>query len=623
MKTSPFALALALVFGAGLTASSLASSGLAPLQKKPSASKPKKPSSKVPAAIPTIKATIDVYLVEGGKLTGVKDGQALAGSVTFRVKVAASSPVSSVEFYVGDDLRDTDGSTPYEFKFDALTAESGDVKLTFKGYTSSGGSATKVLNLKVDNGGGMSLAEHLQRGNEALTNSKDDDALTEGRIALKMAPDSVEAKLLIARAYLGKNVYDLAQRTTNEILEKDPKNVEALQTSAAIGVQRAFLVTNSGSTNRDESLKTIEEALGGAVDARSKVDDLRFDAMNADAAKADPAGYADAAFGAGRYGSAINALEPAFQADTKNTALGNRLVYAHLMNGDPGAANTALNLVMRYGKPDAYSYALQGLLRAEAGDEKGADESFKNGALEDPESLGLRTAQASVALKKNRPQALQNISNGLAKDVASRPEVNYYLAAVSARLQRYDISRRNFEAAVRIDPANDEMYLEQGSQALSLATNARLSEPEKKYNLQSARTMFNLALRAKPNSAYALSGLAIVSILQGKPEDAEKSARAAVAAGPNVPVAHFTLSGALSERRKSYLARITSPDPAVRAEAKSGEESLGAESRSELAKAGVLDRANLSGRLVPDGEAAFAYLSTSGRQPVLTPPARG
>ena len=613
MKTTPFALALALVFGAALSARSPAS---------PTAQR-KKPAPKSAPKAPAMKATIEVFLADGDKLTAVKDGQAIAGDVVFRVKVAADGPIASVEFYVGDDLRDTDGSTPYEFKFDALAAEGSTIKLTFKGYTASGGSATKVLNLKLDNGAGLSLDEHLKRGNEALSNSKDDEALTEGRIALKMAPDSVPAKLLVARAYLGKNIYDRAQKSTDEILAVDPKNVEALQTAAAIGVQRAFLVTNSGSTNRDESLGTIKEALGGAVDARAKVNDARFDTLPADAAQKDLTGYADAAFGAGRYSTAIAALDPAFRADTTNTALGNRLVYAHLMNGDPTAANTALNLLMRFGKPDAYSYALQGLLRAEAGDEKGADESFKNGALEDPESLGLRTAQASVALKKNRPNALQNIANGLAKDVASRPEVNYYLAAVSARLQRYDVSRRNFEAAIRIDPANHDMYLEQGSQALSLALNPRLAAAEKTYNLQSARTMYDLALRAKPNSAYALSGLAIVSMLQDKTEEAVTDARSAVAAGPNVPVAHFVLSGALSDKRKGFLQRLTSPDAAVRAEAKAGEASLAGESRSELAKAGDLDRANLSGRLVPDGEAAFAYLSTSGRQPVLTPPARG
>ncbi len=618
MKTTPFALALALVFG-GFGAA------LAPAQKGKPAPKPRqKPGASKPGATkPAAPVTIEVSLADGDKLTPLKDGQTISGDLVFRAKVGATEPVTSVEFYVGDDLRDTDGSTPYEFKFDALAEGDGSVRLTFKGYTSAGTSATRVLTVKVDNGLGLGLDEHLRRGADALSNARNDEALTEGRIALKIAPTSVPARVLVARAYLAKGVFDRAQKSADDALAADPKSTDALEVSAAIGVQRAFRVTNSGTTARDESLRTIKDALGGAIDARTKVNDARFEGLAADAATKDLAGYADAAFGARRYSSAIAALDPAFRADTTKTALGNRLVYAYLMDGNPASALQALNALVRFGKPDAYTYALQGLLRAEGGDDKGADESFKNGALESADSLGLRTAQASVALKKNRTAALQGIANGLAKDVSSRPEINYYLAAVSNRLQRYDVSRRNFEAAVRVDPASHDMYLEQGSQALGLATNPRLEAKEKAYNLQSARTMFDLALRARPSSAYALAGLSIVSLLEKKTDEAVTNARSAVAAGPNVAVAHFVLSGALSAKRKEYLARLTSPDAAVRDAARSGESQLAGESRGELAKAATLDRTNLEGRLVPDGEEAYRYLSTSGRQPVLTPPSRG
>lgn len=591
------------------------------------AQKPKpKPKPKAPVQKPVAKVTIEVLHSDGGKLTAAKEGDKLTGERTFRVRVGASDPISSVEFYVGDDLRDTDGSTPYEFKFDALNEEEGNIKLTFKGYTSRGTSATKVLNLVVDNGGGVPVAEHLSRGREALAEGKTDAAIDSGRIALKVEPTSIPAKILLARAYLAKGQFDRAQKFAEDVIAADATNSEGRELLAAIGVQRAFRVFNGGSTDRAETVRTIGEALGAAAESRAKVDEARFDALPADAAVKDPAGYADAAFETERYTAAIAALRPAFEADTTKTDLGNRLAYAYLMAGDPKGANDALKLIRRYGKFDAYTYALEGLTLGEAGDATGADEAFKNGILENAESLGLRTAQASLLLKRNRPadrNALTAVATALGRESASRPEVNFYLAAVANRLQQYDVSRRNFEAALRIDPANSDMYIEQGSQTLSLAYNPKIDVKERAYLLDSARTMFEVALKAKPNSAYAFSGLAIVAIERKNAAEAVRNAELAVRAGENVAIGHFVLAGALSLQRKELLTQITNAAAGDRPALAARESEVAGRLTTALRRSGELDRPNLSGRTVPDGEAAYRYLSSAGRAPVLTPPSRG
>ena len=613
MKTPVLVAALLLVCAASV----------APAQKTPKPKPKPKPAPQKPVA----KVTIEVLHSEGGKLTAVKAGDKLMGERTFRIRVQASDPISTVEFYVGEDLRETDGSTPYEFKLDALSEEEGPIKLTFKGYTSRGTSATKTLNLVVDNGGGATAEEHVQRGRDSLANGQADAAIDSGRIALKIDPNSTPAKLLLARAYLTKGQFDRAQNLAEGVVTADPNNSEARELVGAIGVQRAFRVMAGGSGDRAETLKTYGEALGLAAEARAKVDEARFDALPADAATKDPAGYADVAFEAGRYTAAIAALRPAYEANTADTNLGNRLAFAYLMASDAKGLSDTLALIRRYGKFDAYTYALEGLAKGEAGDAAGADESFKNGALENADSLGLRTAQASLLLKRNRPAdrtALEAVSAALAREAASQPEVNFYRAAVANRLQNYNESRTNFESAVRIDPANADMYIEQGSQALGLAYNSSIAATDRTYYLDSARTHFEVALKAKPNSPYAFAGLAIVAMEQGKTADAVRNAELATRAGENVAIGYFVLSGALSLERKALLSRYSNlPAGAEKDALRAQEAEIATRLTASLRRSAELDQPNLYGRTVPDAEAAYRYLSSAGRAPVLTPPARG
>ncbi|MBC8064914.1 MAG: Ig-like domain-containing protein, partial [Chlorobia bacterium] len=115
----------------------------------------------------------------------VKDRDSISGERKFRVTVESKTPITQVEFYVGTDLRDSDTSTPYEFKLDTLEVEDGDLKLSFAAYTSDGKSSKKALNIKIDNGVSKGAEYHVQQADELLRVSKWDDAIIAGRIALK------------------------------------------------------------------------------------------------------------------------------------------------------------------------------------------------------------------------------------------------------------------------------------------------------------------------------------------------------------------------------------------------------------------------------------------------------
>ena len=68
--------------------------------------------------------------------SSVKSGDKVAGTVEVKVTVTASSTVNSVEFYVNDELRHTDTSTPYTFTLDTMPEKEGPLKLTIGAYAS-------------------------------------------------------------------------------------------------------------------------------------------------------------------------------------------------------------------------------------------------------------------------------------------------------------------------------------------------------------------------------------------------------------------------------------------------------------------------------------------------------
>jgi len=72
---------------------------------------------------------LDVFLLQGTSRVAVKNGASLSGEVTFKVVVNTEDPIQAVEFYVGDDLRESDGSTPYEFKLEPILLKASTTKL--------------------------------------------------------------------------------------------------------------------------------------------------------------------------------------------------------------------------------------------------------------------------------------------------------------------------------------------------------------------------------------------------------------------------------------------------------------------------------------------------------------
>lgn len=563
----------------------------------------------------TFALAISCFANAAIKLTvNVKDGDVISGDFTFKVKVESEQLVTQVEFYVGEDLRDSDSSTPYEFKLDTLSEKEGDLKVTFAAYTSEGENAKKTVTVKVDNGVSAGAGALVAKANDLLSQSKWDEAITVARTALKSQSNFAPAQLALARAYYGKGVMDQAQKNCEDALTGDPKNVQALNLLSAIDLQKAFNTYNRGGDRKD-TLTIIDAAFKGAVDARGKVLGMKVDDFGP-VNDANRLKYADVCIEAGRYSLAIDTLSAASIKDTANSAIADRLIYSQLRAGRWKDATRSMEVYVKGGNMDGLGHALNAIILSIQGDSAKAQDEMKEALLSDSDNMGVRTANAYLALRRNDTTALKKIAVDLAKDSGQLPVVNYYLSTVYNKIGEYELSRQAAERALLAEPMCYDMYVALGNVAINVALTGKFEEADKakavQFQYDSALTMFQAALNAKPESVEALTGIASLYLLQKKTSEALKYAQAAVAASRDYAGAHYALSCALLQESEMLRAAKKDAEASKRS----------AEAQQEVTLAGKLDTAVLLGRPIPgtDGKEVWRYFMRYGPRPFLSVP---
>ena len=537
----------------------------------------------------------------------VKDGETIHGERAIRVSVTTDTAVARVEMYVNGDLRDTDTSTPYEFRIDTIAEDDGPLKLRFKAYTVESKTAEKGLTLKVDNGLAKGAPYHVEQANALLTDAKYAEARDEGNIARKIDKKDPGARLALARAYLGLGELDQAQLQAEEARDLKPNDPVGLTLLAGIDARRALSVSAKPGADRAETLKSIKDAFAEAAKNRKAALDAIVDGMAPD--PANPVPYADAALRARRYSAAIDALRPAFEKDQKNTEIGDRLAYAQLRTNRRQDALATLNAMVRAGGLDAYGHALKAATLAAGGDDAGSDAEMREAILADSENLGVRTAQAYIALKRGQASDVARLSADLQKEQGQRPDVRYYQMAVAARAQDYSAAGKAFGVGVLAEPASADLYVEYANDALAITQRSSMDAKEKAQHYAEARVYFETALIARPEAAEALAGLAMVAAFEGKGAEAVKYASAAAAAAPNDPGAQYALAAA----QALYATSLRGTDP-------NGASKASAAAQAANARAGRLDPKYLGGREIPNAAAVYRYLGTAGRPLVIAAP---
>lgn len=542
------------------------------------------------------------------------DGDVISGEKHFVVKVQSKNPVTQVEFYVGSRLRDQDPSTPYEFSLDTISEDDGDIQVKFTAYTSEGENASKTLTLKIDNQVSKGAPFHLGKSKDFLAVSKWDDAIAEARIALKADKTSVDARCDLARAYMGKGVWDKAQQYSEDAAAADPNNLEAMELVAGVNLNRSFALRNR-TEDPMASVSAIADALKNAVTARRKSLDRQVDTFGPVTA-ANRLNYVDLTLRAGRYSLAIEQMAPVFRKDAKDNAAANRLIFAYLRSGRMADAREALDNLKLYGTPDAYGSALEAVYDSQSGNAQKADDAIRDAILNDPDNLGVKSAQAFIALRRNKPAVLAQLAKDLAATDSQRTEVNYFIAALDNRLGEPD-AEKYFKRAVLIEPTNYDMYIEWGNYSLGLGVSKRLDQKHSDAEVAYAQALYTAAMTANPSSAQALTGLTLVSLYQNKIDDAVRYGRAATQAAPEYAAGHYAYAAAANAKAGSIktLGAGANGPALVKLQ-----DEMSATAKKENETAGKLDPIALQGRELPKVSQAWVYFASGGRTIVMVPP---
>ena len=591
-----------------------------------------------------------------------RNGDVITGEATFKVTVESTNLVTQVEFYVNDDLRDKATSTPYKFTIDSLNETEGSAKLRFKAYTSEGETGEASVTVKIYNAIDKGAPYHVQEGIKALQDGNYEKAITEGRIALKIDSKLNQARLIVARSYLRAGVMDKAQKFAEDAVTSEPGNTNALDILSIIKLKQAFTTFDHGSGDKNETLKSIGDALKGAVENRKKALDARVDAIG-NVTDTNLLQYVDAAIRAGRYGLVVSTLKPVFEKDNRRADVADRLAFAQIREGRYDDAFLTLQTLKKYGTLDVYAQATLAVLYAEDAQPKASDDAIKDAILSDADNPIVTTAQAYIALKfvrstvanltsmslnyddlrgKDSPKGaesrntLTQILRELAKDQGQRTEVNYYLSALNNKLENYDAGRQYFETAVLAEPTNYDAYIEQGNKSFQISM--RLGPKPKKEDLtflyENARTMFTAALEARPSSAAALTGLSLVDSFEGKSEDGIKWANAAVSAEPKYAPGHVALCvaytlGGVNLTGQAYTMRqqsktLTTNYERQQNELKTREIEIIAGQHSRAARKALDDAykidKKIDGQQLTSAVSAWRYFNAGGRVPVLPMP---
>lgn len=539
-------------------------------------------------------AALAVLVQQPDVTVDVKPSESISGVRQFHVKIASNDPVTQVEFYVGSELRDTDSSIPYEFRLDTIEEKDGNLQLTFAAYTTKGDSTKKIVNVKVDNGVGLGADVHVTKGIEQLQVSNWDDAIREARIALKASANDNRARMIMARAYLGKGQVDKAQKYAEDWKESEPTSSDAAELLSGIHMHRAFNTMSRG-TDRDAALKSIQDAFKAAISTRQSLLQTKLEKIGSPTPD-NLLTYADAAMKAGRFSLAISALEPEYRKRVDRSEVTNRLAYAQIRAGRVQDARQTLTQVEKLSKLDAYGDALMAVVQAIGHNQAASDRYMSEALLKDNTDLGVRTAQAYLALSGNKTFVLAKLAADLQQEAGQRPEVNYYLSALSYGLADFEEGRKYFRTAVLADPLAEEAYLEEGNNSLALAIKVSGAPEEKRFRAASAKAMFETALEVRPESYRGLLGLALTSLLTGESAEALRYAEAAAKSAPTQASVHYIHAAVLSANRRA----------------------------PEAAKANQLawkyDQKVLGGRSVPNGLEAWNYYFRNDRMPVVSPP---
>ena len=536
-------------------------------------------SYRIMALIGLLAICLTAFAVKPKLEINFQDKSTVKGVVNLSTTVVTNLTVISVTFYVDDDVRYVDQSTPYEYNWDTVAEKEGDHVLTVAVNTDDGLSEKFLYNIKIDNDISKGMDYFLGATSDLLHESKWDEAILSARCALKVQEGYVPALLLLARAQFGKGNIPDARLNLEQALFSEPKNIEAIELMTQVLLRDAF----NAKSKDEEKDKFIK-----AVKSRQKQLDIQIEAAKTDK---DPSRLFELEWMVGNYSLTWQPLKDLTLKNPKDTLNFNRLSYAYLCSGKVTDASRIANQMVKRGIDDEYTHSVLAVVGALEGDEAVADKEIQAAAKINGSNPVIKLAQAYLACQKHNWPSVIALTTSLINDNFTYPEVYYYQMVAYGEMGDWDRAREAFRSAVFQEPAMVELYIQRGYE------NLRDMHIEGYTDLIiNAKSYFQIAVTTRENSADALIGQALTLATNNEIKEAVKYIDGALKLGSNRAWVYIASA--------SILQKAKLPD---RAEA-------------VQKKAYSFDEEHVSGMIPYNLVPAFQYVRKWGRPPVMIRP---
>ncbi len=536
------------------------------------------------AAMMAVSAFADIKIN-----ANLKSGDVLSGKYVVTVTCESASTITQVEFYLNDSLLSTDSSTPYEAPLDTLLEKEGPQKLEIAAYAEDGTSQKQTVNFAIDNKIGLGAAHHTEIGEGDLREKKYDDAVIAARTALKADPKYVPALIVLGRALMGNRVFDEAEKYLQDAIDIDQNNIFAYGILSQVHVQKAITVRAIGA---NDAANTEKNSYMAAADAFRKSLELQIAALGPITAE-NRSNAIDLHIQLGNYSKARELIKAITVTDIKNVQMHNRLMFVLIRRGELTEAQRIFDTLQKKKIGDGDTMALGAVLASMTGNNDLADNRIQEAIKQDRSSLTVKLSQAYVLLDRGKVKDVRNIVQDLEQGGFTQPEVYYYLGRMHYALGDFDLSDRNYQDAISQNPLMSDVFVSRGMESLAAAIKA--TDASKTRHLPVAQNYFDVALKARPETAGALVGNALVLAYLGKKAEAARYADGAMTVGGEMAWVSYVCAGVYSHA-----------------------------GQADKAMAALNAAMKQSPNTVPFGmpklDEAFKYLSRWGRAPVLIRP---
>lgn len=441
----------------------------------------------------------------------VADGTKMSDTVTLTAKATSpdDSGIEKVEFYVDNQLKYTDTSTPYELTWDTLAETEGAHALKAVAFDAKGNTATAKISVTVDNELSKGAEAHAKSAAEALKAGDIDAAARFARRAIKIDPTNLAA----ARAYAGV----LRQRgQVGEaiiVLEKAtiPDNDMATRTD--------LMALHMAKADASESTEDFLREAAASVDIYKKVHVLRLAA-----AGTDPVTRGDELVANREWDRAIQSYQKCGPPDEAPVPCVNRQVLALVLAGRTRNADAVVRTLVRGKRADANTQALMGLIALSDHDFKKARDTVQEGVENRNVAALIVAAYADLASKQpKRAQEEAEQANEIAPDNADVQLLRAYALTDDAN------GRKAFVRSLELNPVLAEAYTQRAFHVLL---------QRDKDRFQAADQLLDTAYKIDPKCAYVQVGKAVSFIAQRRPNEAEPLLNLLLDQDKNAPDLH-------------------------------------------------------------------------------------